>query len=359
MALDDLRHRIDAVDDSILALLADRANLVDEVAKTKRAAVAPRFHDPERERRVIERLYAKGAGRFPRDAIRVIFREIMSACLSLEEPMRVSFLGPEGTFSQMAAHKLFGLAARYQEATTIEGVFDAVRSGSAACGVVPVENSTEGSVTFTADALIESDLSIRQELVLDVAHCLLTRAPSLGAIARVYSHPQALAQCRGWLGKNLPTAQIIQTTSTAAATREAISDDAAAAIGSSLASEIHGVPILREKIQDRPENATRFVVIAAEDAPPTGADKTSLAFSVKDQKGALRICLAVLEDAGVNLSRIESRPSRKKSWDYVFLADLEGHRDEQAVKGAIEELRAHCEMVKVLGSYARHEMMRV
>ena len=358
MALDDLRRRIDAVDDTILTLLSDRADLVDEVAKTKRAGNARHFHDPERERRVIERLYAEGAGRFPRDAIRVIFREIMSACLSLEEPMRVAFLGPEGTFSQMAAHKLFGLAARYQEATTIEGVFDAVRSGAAACGVVPVENSTEGSVTFTADALIESDLSIRQELVLDVAHCLLTRAASIGAVARVYSHPQALAQCRAWLGKNLPSAQIIQTTSTAAATREAIADDAAAAIGSSLAGEIHGVPILREKIQDRPENATRFVVIATEDAPRTGKDKTSLAFSVKDKKGALRICLAVLEDAGVNLSRIESRPSRKKSWDYVFLADLEGHREEDAVKGAIDELRAHCEMVKVLGSYARHEMMR-
>ncbi len=354
MALDDLRSRIDSVDDRILLLLAERAALVDEVATTKRAALSPHFHDPERERRVIDRLFAKGAGRFPREAIRVVFREVMSACLSLEEPMRVAFLGPEGTFSQMAAHKLFGLAARYQEATTIEGVFDAVSGGAAASGVVPVENSTEGSVTFTADALIESGLFIRQELVLDVAHCLLTRAANLGAIVRVYSHPQALAQCRGWLGKNLPSAQIIQTTSTAAATREAIVDDGAAAIGSSLAGEIHGVPVLRERIQDRPENATRFVVIATEDAPRTGADKTSLAFSVKDEKGALRICLTILEDAGVNLSRIESRPSRKKSWDYVFLADLEGHRLDTAVRGAIDELRTHCAMVKVLGSYARH-----
>ncbi|GAG50077.1 unnamed protein product, partial [marine sediment metagenome] len=216
--------------------------------------------------------------RFPREAIRVVFREVMSACLSLEQPQRVAFLGPEGTFSQMAAHKLFGLAARYHEETTIEGVFDAVRSGTAACGVVPVENSTEGSVTFTADALIESELRIRQELVLEVAHCLLTRATTLSAITRVYSHPQALAQCRAWLAQSLPNAQIIQTTSTAAATREAIADDGAAAIGSSLAGEIHGVPVLREKIQDRPENATRFVVIATEDAPRTGIDKTSLAF---------------------------------------------------------------------------------
>ena len=355
-ALGDLRKSIDSVDDRILTLLAERAELVDEVAITKRAQAegAKRFHDPERETRVIERLYAQGAGRFPRDAIRVVFREVMSACLSLEETQRVSFLGPEGTFSQMAAHKLFGLAARYQEATTIEGVFDAVRSKAAACGVVPVENSTEGSVTHTSDALLESDLRIRQELVLEVSHCLLTRATALGTITRVYSHPQALAQCREWLAKNLPGAQIIQTTSTAAATREAITDDCAGAIGSSLAGEIHGVPVLRDKIQDRPENATRFVVISADDAPRTGADKTSLAFSVKDQKGALRICLSVLEDAGVNLSRIESRPSRQKAWDYVFLADLEGHREDDAVKGAIVDLGAHCQMVKVFGSYPRY-----
>ncbi len=351
--LSPLRERIDDVDDRILALLAERADLARTVAEAKRAANAPHFHDPERERRVLERVAEKGAGGFPRDAIRVVFREVMSACLSLEEPMRVAFLGPEGTFTQMAAHRLFGLAARYQESATIDGVFDAVRAGACAAGVVPIENSTEGSVTFTVDALLDGDLVIRQEMVLDVAHCLLSRAASLPSIERVYSHPQALAQCRTWLAKNLPAAQLVQTASTAAAAREAHGDDRAAAIGSALAGEIHGLVTLRERVQDRPENATRFVVLGSEDAPRTGRDKTTIAFSVKDGRGALRQVLSILEDSGVNLTRIESRPTRQRAWDYVFLADLEGHREDPHVAAALAGVRARCPMVKVLGSYAR------
>ena len=347
------RKRIDDIDDRILALLAERADVAREVADAKRAANTPHFHDPERERQVLERVFAKGAGRFPPEAIRVVFREVMSACLSLEEPISVSFLGPEGTFTQMAAHRLFGLAARYQESTTIDGVFDAVRSGTVAAGVVPIENSTEGSVTVTVDALIDGDLVVRQELVLGIAHCLLSRAATLTDVERVYSHPQALAQCRAWLGKNLPAAQIIQTTSTAAAASEARDDARSAAIGSALAGELHGLATLREHVQDRPENATRFVVLGKEDAPPTGADKTTLAFSVKDGRGALRQVLSILEEAGVNLTRIESRPSRQKAWDYVFLADLEGHRTETHVAAALVGVRAHCPMSKLLGSYPR------
>jgi chorismate mutase / prephenate dehydratase len=348
-----LRDRIDDVDDRILALLAERAELARTVAEAKRAAKAPHFHDPERERAVLERVAGKGAGTFPRDAIRVVFREVMSACLSLEEPVRVAFLGPEGTFTQMAAHHLFGLAARYQESATIDGVFDAVRVGACGAGVVPIENSGEGSVTFTVDALLDGDLVIRQEVVLDVAHCLLSRATSLPQIERVYSHPQALAQCRTWLAKNLPAAQLVQTASTAAAAREAHDDERAAAIGSALAGEIHGLSMLREKIQDRPENATRFVVLGKEDAPRTGRDKTTLTFSVKDGRGALRQVLSILEDHGVNLTRIESRPTRQRAWDYVFLADLEGHREDPHVAAALLAVRARCPMVKVLGSYAR------
>jgi chorismate mutase/prephenate dehydratase len=358
MTLDALRTRIDSVDDRILTLLEERANLVDEVAKTKRAVTtAPdadvRYYDPEREKRVLDRLYARGAGRFPKASIRVVFREVMSACLSLEEPLRVAFMGPEGTWSQVAAHRLFGLAARYRETMTIEGVFDAVRSGDAACGVVPVENSTEGGVTFTADALIEGDLLIQQECVLEVTQCLLSRAPSLASVKRVYSHPQALAQCRAWLFKHLPGAELVQTTSTVVGAHEALGDDTGAVVGSALAGELYGLPILRERIQDRPENATRFVVIAKEDAKRTGNDKTSIAFSLRDERGALRRVLTVLEDLGLNLSRIESRPSRERAWDYVFLADLQGHREDLAVKTGIEQLTASCAMVKVLGSYPR------
>lgn len=354
MALGSYRTKIDTIDDQILALLEARASLAGEIANVKRDAGATSFHDPEREEQVLDRLQAKGAGAFPREAIRAVFREVISACLALEQPMRVAFFGPEGTFTHMAARHLFGLAARYREATTIDGVFDAVRTGDAACGVVPVENSTEGSVTGTLDALIEGDLAIRQELVLDVAHCLLTRARGITSIERVYSHPQALAQCRVWLAKNVPSAQLVQTTSTTAAAREAVQDERAAAIGSRLAAEMYGLEVMRVGIHDRPENATRFFVIAASDAPRTGTDKTSLAFSVREGRGSLRRILGVFDDAGINLTRIESRPSRQKRWDYVFLADLEGHRTDPVVASALDALRAQSDMVKVLGSYPRH-----
>jgi chorismate mutase/prephenate dehydratase len=196
---------------------------------------------------------------------------------------------------------------------------------------------------------------VRQEIVLDVAHALLGRA-GLGpsAIERVYSHPQALAQCRMWLAKNVPGAQLVQTTSTAAAAREALGDERGAAIASTLAAELYGLEVLREGLHDRPENATRFFVLGKSDGPPTGSDKTTIAFSVKDGRGALRYVLGVFDDAGINLTRLESRPSRLKRWDYVFLADLEGHREDPAVAGALPELAARCAMVKVLGSYPRH-----
>jgi chorismate mutase/prephenate dehydratase len=354
MSLDQHRKRIDAIDDDLLNLLGERAKVAEEIGAIKREAGVATLHDPEREERVLGRLATKGAGQFPQAAIRSVFREIISACLSLEQPVAVSFLGPEGTFAHMAARHLFGLAAHYREATTIEGVFDAVRAGDAAYGVVPIENSTEGSVTRSADALIEGDLVVRQELVLDVAHVLLARAGlGLSSIDRVYSHPQALAQCRVWLAKNLPGAQLVQTSSTTAAAREALADERGAAIGSRLAAEIYGLDALREGLHDRPENATRFFVLAKKDAPRTGQDRTTVAFSVKDGRGALRNVLAVFDDAGINLTRIESRPSRQKRWDYVFLVDLEGHREDEAVARALTELGSRCAMMKVLGSYPR------
>jgi chorismate mutase/prephenate dehydratase len=353
MSLDDLRRRIDAIDDQILALLEQRADVVALVAREKQDKSLP-VHDPERERGVLDRLAKKGAGRFPREAIIAVYREVMSACLAIQTPLTVAFLGPEGTFTHIAARRLFGLAARYSEAATIDGVFDAVRRGVAAYGVVPIENSTEGSVTYAVDALLEGGLFIRGELVLEIAHCLLSRAPKLTEVQRVYSHPQALAQCRGWLAKNLAGASFVQTSSTAGAVRDAAADPAGAAIGSSLAGELFGVPVLRERIQDLPENATRFVVLAREDAPRTGGDKTTVGFALRDQAGALRRALEIFDAEGVNLSRIESRPSRQKAWEYVFLVDLEGHRDDPAVVRAIAHLRARCESVTLLGSYPRH-----
>jgi chorismate mutase/prephenate dehydratase len=358
LSLSDHRKIIDAIDDQLLALLEERAGAAETIGAIKREAGAATLHDPEREERVLSRLEAAAAGRFPKRAVRAVFREVISACLSLEQPVAVTFLGPEGTFSHMAARSAFGLAARYREAMTIEGVFDAVRTGDAAYGVVPIENSTEGSVTATADALLESDLLVRNELVLEVAHALLVRpGTTLGAIERVYSHPQPLGQCRVWLAKNLPRVQIVHTSSTAAAAREALADEHGGAIASRLAAEtIGGLDILREGIHDRAENATRFLVIAKADAPRTGKDRTSLAFSVKDGRGSLRAVLGVFDDAGLNLTKIESRPSRQKRWDYVFLADVEGHREDESVAKAIAELQTRCEMVKVLGSYPRHEL---
>ncbi len=354
--LKDARRRIDELDGKILELLADRASIAKQVAHLKRAAEVEIFHDPEREKRVLDRLVARGSKRFPPDAIRAVFREVMSACLSVEEPLRVAYLGPEGTFSQMAARNLFGLQARYRECATIEAVFEAVESGDATYGVAPFENSTEGAVSMTSDALIESKLLIRQEHVLPISHCLLSRARSLAEIQTVYSHPQALGQCRSWLAKHLPRAQLVQTTSTAAAAREAHADERTAAIGAELAGDIHDLPILRANIQDRPENATRFVVIARTDAPPTGNDRTTIAFGVADAKGALRRVLSIFENDDVNLTRIESRPSRKKAWHYVFLVDVDGHRKDKNLARALREIARTCDFVKVVGSYPRGDV---
>lgn len=353
MTLEDLRTRINSIDDEILALLEARAGVMIEVARAKQESSIPSY-DPEREREVLDRLAAKGAGRFPREAIRAVYREVMSACLALQDPVRVAFLGPAGTFTHAAARELFGLAASYADAATIDGVFDAVHKGQATYGVVPAENSTEGTVTRTVDALIEGPVMIRRELVLEVNHCLLGHATGLAEIDRVYSHPQALAQCRAWLAANLSSAQLIQTPSTAAAAREAETDARSAAIGAKMAADIYGLKIIRERVQDQEANATRFFVLALEDAPRTGDDKTSLVFSVKEGRGALKRVLEIFDEEEINLTRIESRPSRQRAWDYVFLVDLEGHRDDPHVARAMARLAERCPMVRRLGSYPRH-----
>jgi chorismate mutase/prephenate dehydratase len=351
VALDDLRKRINGLDDDILKLLEERARVVGDVAHAKREANLPTY-DPERERQVLDRL-ASRAGRFPAEAVRAVYREVMSACLALQEPLKVAYLGPEGTFSHAAARSFFGLAATYTEATTFESVFDAVVRHQAQHGVVPIENSSEGSVPHAIDALVGNDLLIRAEFEIEVSQCLLTRAPGLTSIERVYSHPQPLGQCRMWLAKHLASAQLVQTTSTAAAVREAVSDSRCAAIASQLASELYGVPILREKIQDRAENFTRFIVVSHEEAARTGNDKTTIAFSLRDGRGALLRVLSVFDEEQINLSRIESRPSREKPWDYVFLAELEGHKDDANVAQAMDRLRSKCPMIKHLGSYPK------
>lgn len=270
------------------------------------------------------------------------------------EPPRVAFLGPAGTFTHAAARGLFGHEPSYIDAPTIDGVFDAVRYGDAEFGVAPIENSTEGPVTHSVDALIEGGVMIRGERILEVNQCLMSVAPTLGAIERVYSHPQALAQCRDWLAHHLPRADLVNAASTAAAAREAATDPAGAAIGSSMAGELYALPVLRERVQDESGNATRFVVLGTTDAPRTGDDKTTIIFAVHDVRGALRRVLQVFDDRGVNLSRIESRPNRRRAWDYLFVADLDGHRDDANIRDATAALIAICPMFRHLGSYPRH-----
>jgi len=265
----------------------------------------------------------------------------------------VAFFGLAGGWTHLAARELFGQNADYQESSTISQVFESVSTGAAQFGVVPIENSTEGGVNQTVDELLQRELSIRGEIVLEIAQCLLGQSLDLSTIERVASHPQGLAQCRRWLAEHLPHAQQIAALSTPAAARDAALDPHLAAISSALAGELNGLRVIRAGIQDNAENATRFVVIGKSDVPRTGHDKTSLVFSTAHSRGALRQVLEIFDRAGINLSRIESRPAPGRRWQYVFLTDLEGHHEDAAISGAIRELEQHCSMVRVLGSYPR------
>lgn len=268
-------------------------------------------------------------------------------------PIAVAFFGLFGAWTHMAARKVFGAGAEYRENTTISRVFQAVNAGSATFGVVPIENSTEGGVNQTLDELLENDLRITGEVVLEIAQCLMGRARDLSEIERVASHPQGLAQCRRWLAKHLPNATQVASLSTTAAAREATLDPRLAAISSPLAAQLNGLNLIREGIQDDAENATRFVVVARTDAARTGNDKTSLVFSTEHVRGALRQALEIFDRGGLNLTRIESRPAPGRRWEYVFLTDLEGHREDESVARALRELGERCSMVRVLGSYPR------
>jgi len=265
----------------------------------------------------------------------------------------IAFFGQLGAWTHAAARVAFGPGADYRENSTISQVFEAVSSGNASFGVVPIENSTEGGVNQTVDELLARKLWISGEVVLEIAQCLLGLASDLSTIARVASHPQGLAQCRRWLAEHLPNAEQVAALSTTAAAREAASDAKLAAISSPLAAELNGLRVLVAGIQDNAENATRFVVIAKNDAARTGRDKTSLVFSTEHSRGALRKALEIFDRAGLNLSRIESRPNPARRWEYVFLTDLEGHREDEAVARALSELESHCSTMRVLGSYPR------
>ncbi|MGH7859288.1 MAG: prephenate dehydratase [Candidatus Binatia bacterium] len=348
--IDSLRHRIDRIDDQILRLLERRAEAARAIGRVK-AADGSVVYVPSREKRIIERL-TRARKELPAPVVRAVFREVISACRALERGIRVSYLGPEATYSHMAAREKFGAGAIFVPAASIPMVFEDVERGRADFGLVPIENSTDGVVTFTLDRFLESDLRIAAEVCLDVNHCLLARGDDPKRIRRVLSHPQGLAQCRRWIGTHLPEATLHETASTARAAEEAGKSRDTAAIASRMAAEVYGLAVLAENIQDLTFNATRFVVIGDEDSSrPSGDDKTSAVFSVRDEVGILHDMLQPFAKHRINLTRIESRPLKGKPWEYVFFIDFLGHRKERRVSRALQSLERRCQMLKVLGSY--------
>ena len=356
--LTGLRQAIDAVDDRLLELLNERGRLATRVAEIKQTGGRP-FYVPVRERAVIDRLHAKNSGPFPSSAIRPVFQEIISACLSLEGGPRVAFLGPEGTFTHHAVKRHFGASAPALPCGSIAAVFAEVERGAADFGVVPVENSSEGGVVHTLDSFVESPLEIHGEVAVNVDHCLVARPDvTENRIERVYSHPQALAQCKGWLAANLPRAQLVETSSTADAAHRAAEDPTGAAICMELAARLAGLAVLRQSLQDSAHNVTRFLVLgrgaspwATPSAEPS-EDRTTVLLVLGDRPGDLFEALRPLSEARINLTRIESRPSRKRAWEYVFFLDLQGHRAEPRVAAALGQL-AEGRTVRVLGSYRK------
>ncbi len=349
-----IRDRIDSVDAQIQQLISERAALAQEVAHIKLAQDGdPIFYRPEREAEVLRKVMERNQGPLPAEEMARLFREIMSACLALEQPMTIAFLGPEGTFTQAAALKHFGHSVRTVPLPAIDDVFREVESFQANYAVVPVENSTGGVVTHTLDRMVSSPLKICGEVTLRIHQQLMGGMGRLDQIRRVYSHPQSLAQCRKWLDTHLAQAERVEVASNAEAARLAAGEEGAAAIGPEAAAEIYAVEILARNIEDYPDNTTRFLVLGYGDVPATGSDKSSLLFASRNKPGALFHLLEPFARAGVSLSRIESRPSRQAVWEYVFFVDVEGHLQDETVAQAVEALEREAQLFKVLGSYPK------
>lgn len=354
MSLEELnkkRASIDHIDAEIIALLNKRLDLANAIGTIKEKSGAE-IYDPAREALVFEKLEQLNQGPLTQTGLEAIYREIISAAISLEKELVVAFLGPEATYTHQAVLKNFGASLKTSAMKTIQDVFASVESGECAYGVVPIENSTEGAVFHSMDQLVESDLKICAQVYLPIEHCLISKA-AFEDIEEVHSKDQALGQCREWLRRNLPNATLVESNSTASAVQVASERTEVAAIASALAAELNAMPILEKGIQDKANNVTRFLVVGNNAVKPVGKgkDKTSLVISLKDQAGALEKALTPFAKRGINLSKIESRPSRKKAWDYVFFIDLIGHIEDTLVQEAVEELKACTSFVKWLGSY--------
>jgi chorismate mutase/prephenate dehydratase len=350
--IQELRRKIDELDDKLVDLLNERARIVIEVGNIKKAEKLD-FHSPSREREILERLAARNTGPFPQNTLKAVYHEILSSSLSLERPLKVAYLGPRATFTHQASMQQFGLEAQYVAVENIKDVFNEVERGRADYGVVPIENSTSGAVIYTLDMFIDSDLKIYAEILLEVSQHLLNKSGRVEDIRKVYTISPAAAQCRQWLEKNLPGVPVLDAPSTARAAEMAADDPAAGAIASEMAALLYGLQIAARKIEDNTSNITRFLVIARKSPGRTGNDKTSIMFSIKDKVGALYTMLAPFAESGINLNRLDARPSGRKVWDYVFFLDMEGHIEDEKVAAAIERLRQDCMFLKVLGSYPR------
>ncbi len=351
-----LRKRIDKIDDKILEFLEERASIALEIGKLKKKEALSLRHT-DRENQILERLI-KNKNLLPKEAILSIYREIFSISLKLQADPAIGYLGPPTTFTHQAAQARFGAASNLVPLQDIPEIFTNVEKGEVSYGVVPIENSTEGVVSNTLDMLKNLNLSICDELYLKISHCLLSRETSIQEIQRIYSHPQVFAQCREWIAKNLPNREHIDTFSTSHAAirvKEEGKRSGSSAIASKLAGQFYKLDILKEGIEDLPENTTRFFVIGKECGGPTGKDKTSILLSVKDRPGALHDMLTPFAKQGINLTKIESRPSRIRPWEYMFFIDFEGHIQDKKIKCALSELQELCNYLKILGSYPKGE----
>ncbi|MEI2454992.1 prephenate dehydratase [Lysobacter firmicutimachus] len=347
-----LRERIDGIDRHIQQLIGERAQFANQVGKAKgKLAAAVDYYRPEREAQVLRRVVDRNDGPLNDEVLVRLFREIMSACLAQQEPLKIGFLGPEGTHSQQAVYKHFGHSIHGLPLSSIEEVFQEVEAGNADFGVVPVENSTQGTIQSTLDMFLTSRLKISGEVELRVHQHLLSRSGRIEDIERVYSHPQSFAQCKAWLRQYLPKAEKIPVGSNAEAARRARNADDAAAIAGASAATVYGLRSVAGPIEDRPDNTTRFLVIGRELFSPSGNDRTSLLIFIKDQPGALYNVLSPFAKRGLSMNRIESRPGHTGRWQYAFFVDIGGHVQEDAMREALEELQSLAHEVKVLGSY--------
>jgi chorismate mutase/prephenate dehydratase len=350
MPLTSNRRKIDHIDAKIIELLNERARTSLEIRKIKKRLKRGAF-TPHREREVYKNVLRRSKGPLTAESLKAIYREIMSASLALDKPLTIAYLGPEATFTHIAALKKFGESVHYLECPSIADVFTEVERGRADYGVVPIENSTEGAVNHTLDMFINSELKICSEAYLSIEHNLLSKQNRVSAIRKVYSHEQVFAQCRIWLEKNIPRAKLVPYASTSIAALAASKDKGSAAIASELAAERYGLKIIARSIEDAAHNITRFLIIGKEEQQPSQDDRTSILFSVKDKVGVLHDTLVPFKKNRINLTKIESRPSRLKAWEYYFFVDLAGHCKDKKVKKALAELGKHCAYLKVLGSY--------